>query len=101
VEIRESTRRLAVKGLDWRHVDCSDVYHLASSFKGSGIIKAVSKYQSLFGKERLAYEQLHGPKWDYPGLDQESALRQYERDRLKYYYFVIELDSPATADRIY
>jgi hypothetical protein len=31
----------------------------------------------------------------------QNLLRKYERDRMKYYYAVIELDSIKTADHVY
>jgi hypothetical protein len=84
----------------------------------------VSVYPSEFGKIKMAEEQAHGPRdvfrpsdeaeadeeaepavadvdhADEDGLDQ-SKLRQYELDKLKYYFAVVECDSVATANALY
>lgn len=97
----------------------------------TGIIKSVTIYPSEFGKERLASEEVNGPPKDIFKKKEESdneddeeeiteetiiknqleegdgrdfdqdALRKYQLDRLKYYYAVIECDSPKTAKVIY
>ncbi|KAI8974062.1 hypothetical protein BDB01DRAFT_693667, partial [Pilobolus umbonatus] len=97
----------------------------------TSVIKRVSIYPSEFGKERLQLEDMQGPpreifktkvvneddsadeevtaetviknqleEGDGADFDQE-ALRKYQLERLKYYYAVIECDSPETARIIY
>src|SRR3990167_3270173 len=50
--------------------------------------------------------QTETPEWT-AGIEEEQSaldlakLRKYERDRLKYYYAVLEFDSPATADAVF
>ncbi|KAF7723565.1 pre-rRNA-processing protein esf1 [Apophysomyces ossiformis] len=97
----------------------------------NSVVKSVSIYPSEFGKERLAKEDMEGPpreifrdrkqednesdeeeitedsivknqveEGDGAEFDQE-ALRNYQRERLRYYYAVIECDTAATAKAIY
>ncbi|KAF3824663.1 hypothetical protein GH733_009997, partial [Mirounga leonina] len=66
-------------------------------------------YPSEFGKERMKEEQVQGPvellsiPEDAPEKDWTSRekLRDYQFKRLKYYYAVVECDSPETAGKIY
>lgn len=78
-------------------------------------------YPSEFGKERMKDEEISGPRelfdQDQPAdesnndQDEENdadeseyhreKLRQYQLNRLKYFYAVIECDSVKTADAIY
>ncbi|KAI9028976.1 hypothetical protein CLU79DRAFT_832353 [Phycomyces nitens] len=104
---------------------------LSGFIPSTSVIKSVSIYPSEFGKERIKREDVEGPpkeifndnkgddasdddeevteasiiraqveEGDGKEFDQE-ALRKYQRDRLKYYYAVIECDTPATAKAIY
>lgn len=99
---------------------------LLNSFKPpQGVIKSIKVYISEYGKERLEYERLHGPKElteggedaPEPEIESESdeeldedeegnrfdrrKLRIYQFNRLKYFYAVIECDSSETANKIY
>uniref|UniRef100_A0A2K6PGM6 ESF1 nucleolar pre-rRNA processing protein homolog n=1 Tax=Rhinopithecus roxellana TaxID=61622 RepID=A0A2K6PGM6_RHIRO len=66
-------------------------------------------YPSEFGKERMKEEQVQGPvellsiPEDAPEKDWTSRekLRDYQFKRLKYYYAVVDCDSPETASKIY
>ncbi|KAK7810295.1 hypothetical protein U0070_019323 [Myodes glareolus] len=66
-------------------------------------------YPSEFGKERMKEEQVQGPvellsiPEDAPEKDWASRekLRDYQFKRLKYYYAVVDCDSPETASKIY
>nr|XP_009672288.1 PREDICTED: ESF1 homolog [Struthio camelus australis]XP_009672289.1 PREDICTED: ESF1 homolog [Struthio camelus australis]XP_009672290.1 PREDICTED: ESF1 homolog [Struthio camelus australis] len=106
----EITSRLAVCNMDWDRLKAKDLLALFNSFtpKG-GVIFSVKIYPSEFGKERLKEEELQGPAelFDLPenttekdGLYKEK-LREYQFKRLKYFYAVIECDSPETANKIY
>lgn len=118
----ESTNRLAVCNMDWDRIRAIDIMVLCSSFLPSGgIIKSVTIYPSEFGKERMAEEEKRGPQElreykkqqedEFSGMRDESdeegsdyhmeKLRQYQLNRLKYYYAVIECDSVSTADKLY
>ncbi|XP_063774604.1 ESF1 homolog isoform X2 [Pseudophryne corroboree] len=66
-------------------------------------------YPSEFGKERLKAEELHGPV-ELKNISEEDAaeqgvikekLRDYQFKRLKYFYAVVECDTPETANKIY
>ncbi|KAL1483109.1 hypothetical protein MTO96_002179 [Rhipicephalus appendiculatus] len=95
---------------------------LLDSFKPpGGVVQRVSIYPSEFGKERMAVEQESGPaelveaaRGDKKaskkggGDDEEvdsktrrEALRQYQLNRLRYYYAIAECDSAETADHLY
>ncbi|KFZ67149.1 ESF1 [Podiceps cristatus] len=106
----EVTSRLAVCNMDWDKLKAKDLLALFSSFtpKG-GTVFSVKIYPSEFGKERLKEEEQKGPVelFDLPedttehdGLYREK-LREYQFKRLKYFYAVVECDSPETANKIY
>lgn len=108
-----------------------DIMVLCNSFLPlGGTILKVSIYPSEYGKARLAEEEVNGPqelierqKADGQNesdvesddeIDTEvdsdneegdeyhmEKLRQYQLNRLKYYYAVIECDSVRTADKLY
>ncbi|XP_010152634.1 PREDICTED: ESF1 homolog, partial [Eurypyga helias] len=106
----EITSRLAVCNMDWDRLKAKDLLALFNSFtpKG-GTVFSVKIYPSEFGKERLKEEEQKGPMelFDLPenttendGLYREK-LREYQFKRLKYFYAVVECDSPETANKIY
>ncbi|XP_010130750.1 PREDICTED: ESF1 homolog, partial [Buceros rhinoceros silvestris] len=106
----EITSRLAVCNMDWDRLKAKDLLALFNSFtpKG-GMVYSVKIYPSEFGKERLKEEEQKGPVelFDLPenttendGLYREK-LREYQFKRLKYFYAVVECDSPETANKIY
>ncbi|NWU39760.1 ESF1 protein, partial [Hylia prasina] len=106
----EITSRLAVCNMDWDRLKAKDLLALFNSFtpKG-GTVFSVKIYPSEFGKERLKEEEQKGPVelFDLPentteddGIYREK-LREYQFKRLKYFYAVVECDSPETASKIY
>uniref|UniRef100_A0A8D2NNK8 ESF1 nucleolar pre-rRNA processing protein homolog n=1 Tax=Zosterops lateralis melanops TaxID=1220523 RepID=A0A8D2NNK8_ZOSLA len=106
----EITSRLAVCNMDWDRLKAKDLLALFNSFtpKG-GTVFSVKIYPSEFGKERLKEEEQKGPVelFDIPentteddGIYREK-LREYQFKRLKYFYAVVECDSPETANKIY
>ncbi|KFP12494.1 ESF1 [Egretta garzetta] len=106
----EITSRLAVCNMDWDRLKAKDLLALFNSFtpKG-GTVFSVKIFPSEFGKERLKEEEQRGPAelFDLPenttendGLYREK-LREYQFKRLKYFYAVVECDSPETANKIY
>eukprot|EP00252_Welwitschia_mirabilis_P006631 TRINITY_DN1751_c0_g1_i3.p1 TRINITY_DN1751_c0_g1~~TRINITY_DN1751_c0_g1_i3.p1 ORF type:complete len:850 (-),score=262.64 TRINITY_DN1751_c0_g1_i3:130-2679(-) len=105
------TRRLAAVNMDWNHVKAVDLLVLMNSFlPRGGQILSVAVYPSEFGLKRMEEESLNGPTVfqndDDTSEDDDDEvinekLRQYERDRLRYYFAVIECDSAATADYLY
>lgn len=106
----EITRRLAVCNMDWDRLRAKDLLALFNSFKPKGgVIFSVKIYFSEFGKERMKEEQVQGPvellsiPEDAPEKDWTSRekLRDYQFKRLKYYYAVVDCDSPETAAKLY
>lgn len=106
----EVTHRLAVCNMDWDRLKAKDLLALFNSFKPKGgVIFSVKIYPSEFGKERMKEEQVQGPvellsiPEDAPEKDWTSRekLRDYQFKRLKYYYAVVDCDSPETASKIY
>lgn len=118
-------RRFAVVNLDWDNVRAVDLMAALSSFKPEdGKVLSVRIYPSEFGKERLQREEMEGPPRelftakDDEGEEEEinektiiktddgeefdsTKLRNYQLERLRYYYAVVECDSAATAKNIY
>ncbi|KYO23730.1 ESF1-like protein isoform A [Alligator mississippiensis] len=106
----EITSRLAVCNMDWDRIKAKDLLALFNSFTPKGaVIFSVKIYPSEFGKERLKKEELQGPvellslpenATETDGIHTEK-LREYQFKRLKYFYAVVECDSPETANKIY
>ncbi|EDW00366.1 ESF1 homolog [Drosophila grimshawi] len=123
----ESTRRLAVCNMDWDRIRAEDLMVLLSSFlPPGGSVLSVKIYPSEYGKARMAEEDVHGPtelvnakaESDLDDSDEElvreqdsdaeegddyhmEKLRQYQLNRLRYYYAVVECDSVGTAEKVY
>jgi len=81
-----------------------------------GQVLSVRVYLSDFGRERLAREDVQGPpraifqkregkkaaqQVDEGSEFDEEALRQYQLERLRYYYAVATFDSAASARHVY
>ncbi|KAJ8686186.1 hypothetical protein QAD02_021980 [Eretmocerus hayati] len=118
----EITHRLAICNMDWDRIRAADLMVLFNSFLPTGgLIHNISIYPSEFGLQRMKQEELRGPielveSNDENGEDQGSnadeeneegseyhmeKLRQYQLNRLKYYYAVVEFDCAATANKVY
>lgn len=113
----DSSKRIACMHMDWDRIRAVDIMILCNSFipTGAGSVLSVKIYPSEFGKERLADEEMKGPKElttiepndsENEEVDEESEeyrekLRQYQLNRLKYYYAVVEFDSIKSADIFY
>ncbi|XP_038146568.1 ESF1 homolog isoform X2 [Cyprinodon tularosa] len=109
----EVSARIAVCNMDWDRMKAKDLLALFNSFtpKG-GAVLSVKIYPSEFGKERLKMEETQGPP-ELKALPDDSEddteeekvyrekLRDYQFKRLKYFYAVVECDSPETAAKIY
>ncbi|XP_031562221.1 ESF1 homolog [Actinia tenebrosa] len=105
------TSRLAVCNLDWDKITATDLFVLFSSIKG--VVKSVKIYPSEYGLERLKNEECYGPEElreqedviDDNNVEGSSfsreKLRQYQINRLKYYYAVVECDSAETSNHVY
>lgn len=113
----EATRRLAACNMDWDRIRALDLMVLFHSFLApGGCIESIAIYPSEFGKQRMKEEEIKGPielvetkvKDGEEGDENEEGskyhmekLRQYQLNRLKYYYAVITCDSVGTANKIY
>jgi len=119
------TRRIAVCNCDWDRVGAHDLYMLFNSFKpADGEVLNVKVFPSEFGKQRMEEEKVLGPKElvldkVLADGDDETAnssgeeekeegsefhmekLREYQMNRLKYYYAVVECNSMETANKLY
>ncbi|XP_012056796.1 PREDICTED: LOW QUALITY PROTEIN: ESF1 homolog [Atta cephalotes] len=114
----EITCRLAICNMDWDRIRAVDLMILLNSFlPSSGLIHSVTIYPSEFGLQRIKEEEINGPSElkneaieneDEIEDDNEEGskyhmekLRQYQLNRLKYYYAVAEFDSAETANKVY
>ncbi|KAL3319743.1 pre-rRNA-processing protein esf1 [Cichlidogyrus casuarinus] len=120
----ESTSRLALLHFDWDNGTAEDIFVLLESFlPPNKHIKCVTIYPSQYGIERMREEENSGPRelkcsdseasadevcdpedkkaWHNVSAKMRSRLREYQLQRLKYFYAIIELDSRETAQEIY
>lgn len=116
----EATPRLAVCNIDWDRIRAVDLFVLFNSFKpDNSMVEGVYVYPSEFGKKRMEEENLRGPMEivETPILDDDDGikhedgdsgeeymtekLRQYQLNRLKYYYAIVVCDSSKTAAVLY
>uniref|UniRef100_A0A0V0G7T7 Putative esf1 n=1 Tax=Triatoma dimidiata TaxID=72491 RepID=A0A0V0G7T7_TRIDM len=116
----EATRRLAICFLDWDRIYAKDLMVLLHSFlPADGIIESVTVYPSEFGLERMKEEELRGPKElveldEAKGFEEDDCeddtegrayhiekLREYQLNRLKYYYAVVVCNNVETANKLY
>uniref|UniRef100_T1I2H2 NUC153 domain-containing protein n=1 Tax=Rhodnius prolixus TaxID=13249 RepID=T1I2H2_RHOPR len=119
----EATKRLAICHLDWDRIYAKDLMVLLNSFlPADGIIESVTVYPSQFGLERMKEEELKGPKElveikepigfeeddcddviinNFPLAYHLEKLREYQLNRLKYYYAVIVCNNIDTANKLY
>lgn len=119
-ETDTATFRLAVCNMDWDRIRAVDLMVVLQSFAPQGgSVRNVTIFPSEYGLQRMKEEEVLGPK-ELVEMKQEAAtstedkvetdevddyhrekLRQYQINRLKYYYAVAECDSVETANKIY
>ncbi|KAK9883592.1 hypothetical protein WA026_001768 [Henosepilachna vigintioctopunctata] len=111
----EITHRLAVCNMDWDRIHAVDIWVLLNSFlPPGGEIQSVKIYLSEFGKKRLLEEDISGPtelresKLEDEAEETEEGsdyhmekLRQYQLNRLKYYYAVVSFSDANAANKVY
>ena len=117
----DATHRLAAVNLDWDNIRAVDILAVLQSFiptTSDEVVRRVSIYPSDFGKERLQREAIQGPAiFDHsdnqkktsattPEIGEEgeidpTVLRNYQLERLRYYYAIIECSSIAIAQQLY
>ncbi|XP_038662807.1 ESF1 homolog [Scyliorhinus canicula] len=109
------TRRLAVCNIDWDKIKANDLLVLFNSFiPQGGAVLSVKIYPSEFGKKKMKEEEMRGPVELLDNNLPEDAdedteeqrvirekVREYQFKRLKYYYAVVDCDSPETANKLY
>nr|SVE85364.1 EOG090X0289 [Daphnia pulicaria] len=119
-ETDTATYRLAVCNMDWDRIRAVDLMVVLQSFAPQGgSVRTVTIYPSEYGLERMKEEEVLGPKELVEMKKEEGPstadtnetddvddyhrekLRQYQINRLKYYYAVAECDSAETANKIY
>lgn len=116
----DMTHRVAAVNMDWDHIKAIDIYKVFENFiPAGGKLLSVKIYRSEFGKERMERELVEGPakeaftkfnknkkssliveEAEEDDIDQ-TALRRYELERLRYYYAIAVFDSVATARAVY
>ncbi|OQR82961.1 pre-rRNA-processing protein ESF1 [Achlya hypogyna] len=130
IPMGEETKRIAIMNCDWSRMRAVDLYALFQSFvPASGVVVDVTIYPSEFGLEKMAEEEKYGPRglWadekkesddeddevdedDPLGMKKAAAneeefdkekLRQFELQKLKYYYGVATFNSVATAAAVF
>jgi uncharacterized protein YndB with AHSA1/START domain len=104
----ETGSRLALCRMDWDRVNATDILVFLSSFKPQGgSVLSVTLFPSDFGLERMKSEDTAGPAELFDQSDSamladmsqegrgysNERLRQYQLQRLNYYYAVVECDS--------
>lgn len=113
----EITARLAICNMDWDRIRAVDLMVLFNSFlPPGGLIHSIHIYPSEFGLQRMKEEEVSGPielvdkKLSNEEIVEDNEegskfhmekLRQYQLNRLKYYYAVMTCDSANTANKIY
>lgn len=118
----ELSRRLAVCNMDWDNITATDIFVVFNSFKSlEGTLLSVKIFLSDFGRQRMQEEVAKGPAElaeiaiDAHSSDDEGSsnendegksfhnekLREYQLNRMKYYYAVVECDTMETANYIY
>ncbi|XP_041068119.1 ESF1 homolog [Carcharodon carcharias] len=109
------SRRLAVCNIDWDKIKANDLLVLFNSFiPQGGAVLSVKIYPSEFGKKKMKEEELCGPvelldKNLPEDADEDTEeqrvirekVREHQFKRLKYYYAVVDCDSPETANKLY
>ncbi|EDO33365.1 predicted protein [Nematostella vectensis] len=109
----DATRRLAVCSLDWDRLAAQDLFGILLHMM-MGTLFVLKIFPSEFGLERMKAEEALGPtelcasnqaKEDHEDVSNQEfsreKLRQYQLNKLKYYYAVVECDSAETANFIY
>lgn len=107
-------RGCAVMGIDYHKHDAEDLFVLMRSFLDAeskvavrdSAIRRARVFPSAFGLERLAQEEVSGPAIAYEGSDDEDpahdeAVRKYQKERLKYYFGVVDCESLEAATFLY
>ncbi|UKJ88613.2 hypothetical protein MACJ_001857 [Theileria orientalis] len=117
IEYGDETDRIAVVGCDWDNITADDLFVLFEtlyrSINNNDFVRAVKRaaiYLSDIGEKKISEENVSGPSLDLSveTRDEEEddetrqeALRRYQRERSRYYYGVVELESVEKARILY
>lgn len=120
-----NSKRLVLQNYDWSSISPQKIFFLFESFlqksdpKIEGKLEKLSLYISDFGEKKLKKEKEEGPSYvleqvqkkidlSLRGTEEEKQLvetdplvRQYELDRLKYYYCLLEFSTEEALDYVY
>ncbi|BAM40827.1 conserved hypothetical protein [Theileria orientalis strain Shintoku] len=106
IEYGEESDRIAVVGCDWDNITADDLFVLFEtlyrSINNNDFVKAVKRaaiYLSDIGEKKISEENVSGPSLDEE--TRQEALRKYQRERSRYYYGVVELESVEKARILY
>jgi hypothetical protein len=88
---------LAVVNLDWSVIRAVDIFALFESIV-PGKTKSVTIYPSEYGLAKLAQETTQGP---LISSEDPEELRQYEMDKLKYYFAIANFKKVSYAEKVY
>ncbi|EAN30623.2 NUC153 domain protein [Theileria parva strain Muguga] len=117
IEYGEESDRIAVIGCDWDNITADDLFVLFEtiyrSITNNNFVTAVKRaaiYLSDIGEKKISEENVSGPsiendtdKRDEEDDDEtrQEALRKYQKERSRYYYGVVELNSVEKAKILY
>jgi len=95
------SRRLAIVNLDWDSIDASSIYQIISGFSKPEEILGVKLYKTPFGKSQLEKEAKEGPLVSSRAENRDQEIRKYIKNRMKYFYAVVEFASAEIAEVVY
>ncbi|KAH9385280.1 uncharacterized protein NEMAJ01_0176 [Nematocida major] len=100
----EATRRMAILNVDWDSIGANEIYRVISVFARKESIQRVVLYKTKYGVQELEKEEQEGPavmNLDVNEETQEMELREYLKNKMKYFYAVVELDTAEAGRELY
>jgi hypothetical protein len=111
IDMGEESRRIAIVNLTWEQIRAVDLLVLFNSFlPEGGMVERVLVYPSDYGLQKMKEEQKKGPqgiwKENREDMDEEDPfdqvkLREFELQRMRYYYAIADFDSVETSAHVY
>eukprot|EP00835_Amoeboradix_gromovi_P001854 NODE_94_length_21515_cov_0.130417.p4 type:complete len:433 gc:universal NODE_94_length_21515_cov_0.130417:14906-16204(+) len=109
IELGETSNRLGLVNIDWDNIKAQDIFMLMDSFtKSPGDVLTVHIYESEFGKDRIAHEQLNGPPKEIFNDDDDKEnpfnmpeLRRYQLERMRYYFCIIVFKDTLACEAVF
>ncbi|KAI5173231.1 hypothetical protein NEFER03_2183 [Nematocida sp. LUAm3] len=96
-----ATKRLSILNIDWDAVDAEELYRIVNTFADEQEIVHVSIYKTAFGKKVLEIEEVEGPNLSKDAETEEQSIRKYLREKMKYFYAVVEFTTEEAAKKVY